>query len=134
MVARSASNHVFGGYSDVVWDPTTQPVGWKRSEAAFLFAIRAAAAAEPIKLPIIGASSEQAVCIYGMPAFGVGHDLEICVDANVKKESYCYLNSTFASPRRDGSGDDEEDVDTTFFTGEQYFLLADWEVFEVVAF
>ena len=76
----------------------------------------------PTKMPLITQQQQHAIfcCRSYGPVFGGGADLAISNNANANTSSYSRLGSTYERP----PGQQE-----TFFTGNIFFTVTDYEVF-----
>ena len=125
MVVKTSDGYVFGGYNDQKWGGRGI---WKSSSSVFLFSLKCNAGLPPARMKVRSGQEAYAVyvnAIYG-PCFGGGYDIRIGDDGSME-QGYTYLDNTFEMPP--GASADE-----TFLTGlvnEDYFDLADLEVFEV---
>ena len=125
VVVKTSDGYVFGGYSDQKWGGRDK---WKSSSSVFLFSLKCNAGLPPARMKV--RSGQEAYAVYADasygPCFGGGYDFLIG-DGGSMEQGYTYLDNTFEMPP--GASADE-----TFLTGlgnEDYFDLADLEVFEV---
>jgi hypothetical protein len=121
-IVKSTEGYIFGGYSDQSWESYDC---WKSSSRAFLFSIVNPAGLAPMKLPLTGEWSYDAVYFVSScgPVFGEGRDLFILDKCNTEKKSYSNLGYTYTlPPGQDGK---------TFLAGSDRFLVAEIEVFAV---
>ncbi|KAL9954725.1 hypothetical protein ACROYT_G042298 [Oculina patagonica] len=105
-----SGNNIFGGFTEESW----------ACQDAFLFSMVNPHGLGPTKMPL--KSQQNAICCGRLngPTFGFGHDLHISDNANTNTSSFSNLGFTYERPP--GQQD-------TFFTGNRYFTVTDYEVF-----
>ena len=96
--------------------------GCVRCSQALLFSMVNPHGLGPTKMPRIQNDMGGIYCndSYG-PTFGSGHDLHISGNANVNTPSSTYLSNSYQCPAGQNC--------YTFLAGDQYFPVADYEVF-----
>ena len=97
---------------------------WVTSSQAFLFSMVNRHGLGQTKLPLKTGKEQYGICCKSTwgPVFGEGKDLFISGNANTNTNSYSYSNlgdSHQCPPGQQG----------TFFTGDMYFTVTDYEVF-----
>ncbi|KAL9954735.1 hypothetical protein ACROYT_G042308 [Oculina patagonica] len=114
-----SGNNIFGGFTEESW---ACQGGWTRCRDAFLFSMANQHGLGPAKMPLKSQQQQNAICCGRLngPTFGFGHDLHISDNANTNTTSYSNLGHSYECP----SGQQD-----TFFTGNRYFTVTDYEVF-----
>lgn len=95
-IIQSTMGHVFGGYTDAMWN---QNDGYKTVKNAFLFSL-VNKENEPLKIKINKENEKYAMYCYPYygPVFGGGFDLLISDNSNKNTESYSNLCHSFKHP------------------------------------
>lgn len=122
-IIKTTTGYVFGGYTKQAW--TSSRYGEYRNDPnAFLFTFKNPHN-KPLKLKVI--DPEYAVYHrhdYG-PTFGFWHDLHVADRSNLFKSSYVW-SSSYVSP-----GPDKFWFGAHFFYGDDYFQIAEIELFQI---
>ena len=137
VVVHTSTDHVFGGFSDVPWNQGGGSAH-KRSDVAFLFAIRVANHGEPVKMPLLDGQQKHAAYTGSSTAaivFGGGPDLRIYSQTATCKPGYSY-----AVPKPDGGFYQQGDWlgftgsigPANFFHQGGNVTMSELEVFEVL--
>eukprot|EP00483_Globobulimina_turgida_P008116 UN08132 len=127
-VAQSSHTHVFGGFTKCSWkDESVSKSGqWKEDLSAFIYLLRSPKEdVLPEKWNVVAEKKEKTIrCDNGYgPVFGYGYDLRICNECDKKQDSSSQLDNDdacFGAPAEDD-----------FLTGEFYFLVTEYEVYQV---
>ncbi len=122
-IIKTTAGYIFGGYTSKAW-ASPKNAEYKEDPHAFLFSFKNPSDT-PLRLNVV--RPQYAVyhrTDYG-PTFGYWHDLHICEGSNIFKRSYIYSQSYELTKGRGLES-------ARFFYGDDYFRVADIEVFEVV--
>lgn len=117
LIKSKKSEQVFGGFTKQSWDTSDQPAECKDT---FLFS-----ATKKKKFPPLAAENAIFRSSTAGPVFGDG-DLYICSDCNKRAESYSNLGIGYNTSNMEDS--------FVFFANEQYFIVDEIEVFQVIFF
>jgi len=119
---RSKNGFVFGGYSVLPFDSTTN--GYKNHSEGFIFTLSNPHNIPPTKYPRKQQSTFAifSYSTYG-PTFGNGHDIYVANNSN--QNSTSYTNFPYAYEDSTGKGQNT-------FTGAKYFTTTDIEVVAVI--
>ena len=121
-IIKSNYGKVFGGFTDVAWDSTTN--AFKKTTKAFVFSIDRKG-----KYFVKPGNESNAIYSYSSygPSFGSGHDIHICDNSNATGNSYSnfphgYVCNEYANPGSSASN---------FLAGSYKFTVTDIEIFSV---
>lgn len=119
VVVVKSNDSLFGGFTEQSWDSSGS---YKYCNESFIFSLVNPSGSVPTKLPLKPDQTKYGIyCNSGCgPAFGGGHDLTICEDANSSSKSFSSLGNSYECPRH---------ITSTFLTEERTFLVSEVEVF-----
>jgi hypothetical protein len=114
IIIQTTTGFRFGGYTSKSWTKPSSTSSWIKDELAFIFSLNLLKKFE-IKIP------EQAVGHYQNegPVFGHGHNIHIVSECLHNNNSYHYSSGSY------------EGMNKLILTKEQYFTVADYEVFQI---
>ena len=123
-IIKTTKGHVFGGYTSVAWDSTSDD---KDDPHAFIFSLLSAVA-QPMLIPIKAGGKRAIRCVgkHG-PIFGRGHDIYVADMPNKCKASYASLGCSYDFTRFPYSSQGAK----TFLAGTRRFDTSEIEVFLV---
>jgi len=123
-IIKTTAGYIFGGYTSKAWE-SPENAEYKEDPHAFLFSFK-----NPSNTPLRLRVVEPQFAVYHSrrkgPTFGWWHDLNICDGSNMFKDSYIWSKSYELPEEQFGFGGGR------FIYGDDYFQVADIEVFEVV--
>jgi hypothetical protein len=121
---RTTKDFIFGGYTPLSWDSTTNGYKTDASHRSFVFTIKNPHGFGCRKFGLKPDQAQHAICTYGNygPIFGDGHTIIVYDGCSTTNNNYTrlysYVNDTGLN-------------EFTVFTGEQYFTVKEIEVFSV---
>jgi len=119
---RSANGYLFGGYSVLPWDSTTED--FKNHSEGFIFTLSNPHNIPPSKYPHDEQNPQSIYCIsYCGPTFGTGFDIYVGNDSHQDNESYTNFPKSYVDTTGKGNNT---------FTGARNFVTSDIEVFSVI--
>jgi hypothetical protein len=120
---ETTKGFIFGGFTPLVWDSTTNGYKSDNSQKSFLFTLKNAGNIQPRTFKLSNVSNaiycHSVYCL----AFGCGHDIYVADNCNANTNSYTNLGGGYVN--------DTGITGTTVFTGEQRFMVKDIEVFTI---
>jgi hypothetical protein len=120
---ETTKGFIFGGFTPLVWDSTTNNYKPDSSQKSFLFTLKNARNIEPRKFKLSsGSNAIYCHSSYGL-TFGGNHDLTVADSCNANTNSYTNLGHAYVN--------DTGITGTAVFTGEQYFTVKEIEVFTI---
>lgn len=119
IVVKTPSGNVFGGFTDVSWCSRFKKGKFASSQKSFLFTLSNPSNTPPTKFEVKQTNYAINNHPSNGPIFGSGADLCIGNDCNANKDSYSQLPFSYG----------DSSVPAHLLTGEQYFIVEDYEVF-----
>lgn len=125
IIKSANNNYIFGGCVSVAWDSSGS---YKPDQEAFIFSL-VNQSNRPLTIRCDPTSIQAIYCNNGYgPAFGGGHDLMICTNANTTPSSYSKLGFSYKHPDYlNGTA-----VAQSFLAGGLNFTISEIEVFQAV--
>jgi hypothetical protein len=118
---ETTKGFIFGGFTPLVWDSTTNTYKSDSSRTSFLFTLKNSRNIEPRKFTLSNASNAiYSYSGYG-PCFGYGVDICVANNCNASKRDWSTLGNAYVND----TGIDGRSV----FTGEYNFTVKEIEVF-----
>jgi hypothetical protein len=122
---ETMNGFIFGGFTPLAWDSTTNGCKSDSSQQSFVFTLKNAENIKPLKFKLSNVSyAIYSYSNYG-PTFGGGnyHDIHVADNCNANTNSYTNLGYGYVND----TGIDGMAV----FTGEQFFTVKEIEVFAI---
>jgi len=118
---KANTGKVFGGYTNCEWNSSNNKIE-DRDNLSFLFSID-----KNIILPLINLKDMTILCQanYG-PTFGIGYDLYLCDQCNVKENSSSFIGNSFISPPNLNLYEKK-----VFLADKENFKVDEYEVFQL---
>jgi hypothetical protein len=120
---ETTKGFIFGGFTPVVWDSTTNGYKSDSSQKSFLFTLKNSRKSEPRKFKLLNASSAIVSNSGCGPTFGNGHDIYVADNCNTSTSNSTNLGSGYVND----TGIDGKIV----FSGEYNFTVKEIEIFTI---
>ena len=123
-IIKTTKNKIFGGFTTMPWDKSGN---YKSDTKAFTFSVNLCS-----KYPVDPDNPGNAIFCYSGygPAFGSSHFFYINSNSNTSNESYVFAHNCSTYPNSPVA----ENGQSALLDGEETFLVADMEVYQVSVF
>jgi hypothetical protein len=120
---ETTKGFVFGGFTPLVWDSTTNNFKSDSSQKSFLFTLKNAVNIQPRTFKLSnGSNAIYCQSDYG-PTFGGGYEIYVADNCNANTSNYTKFGNAYMN--------DTGIAGMAVFTGEQYFTVKEIEVFSI---
>jgi hypothetical protein len=122
-VIETTKGFIFGGFTPLVWDSTTNAYKSDSSQTSFLFSLKNARNSAPHKFRLSsGSNAINSVSSYG-PTFGSGHNIYVSDGCNANASSYTNIGSAYVK--------DTGIAGNQVLAGEYNFTVKEIEIFMI---